>query len=73
MKELTIQEFSKEVGVSHDAITRLVKVGIVKARKKNPFGRTAAYFIPLSELERYRRMVAKEQEKRQTRSLAQRD
>jgi len=55
--ELTIQQFAQKLGVSHDAVTKWVKLGKVKGYKKGPLpGKTSPIFIPASELERVKKL-----------------
>lgn len=57
-KELTVQQFADILNVSRDMVARWVRDGKVKARRKNPFaGRTSAYLIPESEVERVKKAM----------------
>jgi hypothetical protein len=56
-KELTVQEFAKELGVSHDMVTEWAHAGKIKSRRKNPFAKQSAFLIPSSELERVRKLM----------------
>jgi len=56
-QELTVQEFAKELGVSHDMVTRWVRAGKIQGRKKNPFAVKTTYLIPASEIERVKKLM----------------
>lgn len=56
-KTYTIPQFAEVLGVSRDTVERLIKIGKIKATKKNPFaGRTSPLLIPASELERAKKL-----------------
>jgi excisionase family DNA binding protein len=56
-KQLTTKEAAEILGVSHDTITRWVKIGKMKGTRKGPFiGRTSPILIPLAEVERVKKL-----------------
>ena len=48
--ELTVSEFSREVGASPETVRGMVRDGLVEARK-----RRERWYIPMAEVERFRR------------------
>ncbi len=60
--ELTVAQFAKEAKVSHDTVLRGLHSGKIKGRKKNPFAQKTAFFIPSSELERFKKLAEGESE-----------
>jgi transposase len=60
---MTIPMFAEKVGVNRFTVQKWVKSGKVKGFKKDPFqGRTSPIFIPVSELERVLKLMAKNEE-----------
>jgi len=56
--DLTIPQFAKAMHVSRNTVSRWVRSGKVKARKKGPFpGKTSPVLIPASELERVKKLA----------------
>lgn len=55
---MTVREFSEKLGLSHDMVTRWVKTGKVKGKKKNPFSQgNSTILIPVSEFERVKKLI----------------
>ena len=61
-KELTIQEFADELHISHDMVTRWLHAGKIKGRRKNPLAKQSAFLIPVSELERVKKLMGETSE-----------
>jgi len=59
-KEMTVREFAKGLGVSHDTVLRLLHAGKIKGRKINPFATRVRFLIPTSELTRVKKLMADE-------------
>lgn len=60
--DVTIKQAAEVLGVSHDTITRWVKLGKVKGSRKGPFpGRTSPILISAEELERVKKLMKKQQ------------
>lgn len=57
MAEYTVREAAQDLGLSHDTVTRLIRSGLLRGRKKNQHARTSAFLIDAVELERFRREV----------------
>ena len=57
-EELTVQQFAKELGVSHDVVTRMLHLKQIKGRRKNPFAKKSAFLIPATELERVQKLMS---------------
>jgi len=56
-QELTTKQVADALGLSHDTIVRMIKSEKISARRKNPLGgRTSAYLIPASEVERVKKL-----------------
>jgi len=54
---VTTVQFAEMLGVSRDTIERMIKLGKLKAVRKNPLaGRTSPLLIPVSELERAKKL-----------------
>lgn len=54
---MTIAEFAERAQVSRDTIERMIKLGKLKAERKNPIaGRTSPLLIPISEWFRWKRL-----------------
>jgi len=54
---VTTVQFAEMLGVSRDTIERMIKLGKLKAVRKNPLaGRTSPLLIPASEVERVKRL-----------------
>ena len=61
-KELTTKQVAEILGVSHDTVTRWVKLGKVKGTRKGPFpGRTSPILISAEELDRVKKLMNKKQ------------
>lgn len=59
--DVTIKQAAEVLGVSHDTVTRWVKLGKVKGFRKSPFpGRTTPILIPAEELERLKKLAKKQ-------------
>lgn len=57
-KNYTVREVAEMLNVSHDAVTKWVKFGKLKGRKKGPFpGKTSPIVIPASELARVKKLM----------------
>jgi excisionase family DNA binding protein len=54
---MTVKEFADDLGVSHDTVTRWVRLGKVKGKKKSPFGKNSPILIPSSELKRVKELM----------------
>jgi len=55
---ITIPEFAEQIGVDRNTVSRWVKSGKVKGTKKGPFpGKTSPILIPISELERVKKLM----------------
>jgi predicted site-specific integrase-resolvase len=56
---MTVAQFADEIGVARNTVSRWVQSGKVKGFKKDPFqGRTSPVFIPKTELERVKKLMA---------------
>lgn len=56
-KHLTTSQFADALGVSRDTVERMIKMGKIKAAKKNPIaGRTSPLLIPDTELVRVKKL-----------------
>ncbi|MBI5297932.1 MAG: helix-turn-helix domain-containing protein [Chloroflexi bacterium] len=56
-EELTTKQVAEALKLSHDTIIRMIKSGKISARRKNPLGgRTSAFLIPASEIERIKKL-----------------
>jgi excisionase family DNA binding protein len=56
-KPLTIAEFADRAQVSRDTIERMIKLGKLKAERKNPVaGRTSPLLIPAEEWTRWKKL-----------------
>ena len=51
-KLLTALEFAQRVGWSHDTVLRMVRMGRITGKKKNPLALTSPVLIPESELKK---------------------
>lgn len=50
------------MNVSHDTVSRWVKLGLVKGKKKGPFpAKNSPILIPASELDRVKKLAEKNQ------------
>jgi len=56
-QELTVQQFAKELHVSHDMVLDWVHAGKIKGRRRNPFAKQSPFLIPASELEHVRKLM----------------
>jgi helix-turn-helix protein len=55
---VTVTEFAAALNVSHDTVSRWVKLGKVKGKKKGPFpAKNSPILIPASELERVKNLL----------------
>ena len=55
---ITIPDFASEIGVSRFTVQKWVQSGKVKGKKSGPFpGKTSRILIPISELERIKRLI----------------
>ncbi|MCK6566981.1 MAG: helix-turn-helix domain-containing protein [Anaerolineales bacterium] len=55
--EYSVREFAKELGVSHDTVSRWIRLGKIKARRGGfIMGKTSPFFISRSELERLKKL-----------------
>lgn len=55
---ITVPEFAEQIGVTRFTVTKWVKSGKVKGIKQGPFtGRTSPILIPVSELERVKKLM----------------
>ncbi len=61
LKELTVQQFAAELQVSHDLVLLWVHAGKIKSRRKNPFAKQSPFLIPVSELERVKKLMGESQ------------
>lgn len=60
--DVTIKQAAEVLGVSHDTVTRWVKLGKVKGSRKGPFpGRTSPILISAEELDRVKKLMNKKQ------------
>jgi hypothetical protein len=57
MKMITVKEFAKLVGFSHDTITRMLNSGKIRGIKKNPFSITSPFMIPTEEVARFKKFI----------------
>ena len=57
INELTVQQFSAELKVSHDLVIQWLHAGKIKGRRRNPFAKQSAFLIPASELERVKKLM----------------
>ena len=59
---LTVPEFAAELNVDRNTVTKWVRLGKVKAKKKGPFpGKTSPILISHSELERVRKLMEQQE------------
>lgn len=59
-EELTVKEFAKALGVSHDTVTRWVKAEKIKGYRRGwLIGKTTPIVIPASELTRLLKLQKK--------------
>jgi len=55
---ITVPEFAEKLGVARNTVSQWVKSGKVKGTKKGPFpGKTSPILIPVSELERVKKLM----------------
>lgn len=55
---LTVPEFAAALKVDRNTVTKWVRLGKVKGKKKGPFpGKTLPILIPVSELERVKKLM----------------
>lgn len=55
-KFLSAPEFADAIGVHRNTVIYWIKMRFIKAEKKNPFVKRPQYKIPVSELERVRKL-----------------
>lgn len=51
-KTVSVPEFAAALGVHRTTVAYWIKIGVIKAGKKNPFVNRPQYAIPESELKR---------------------
>jgi excisionase family DNA binding protein len=57
IKTVSVSQFAQMLGVSRDTIERMIKLGRLKAMRKNPLaGKTSSLLIPVSEVERVKKL-----------------
>lgn len=60
---ITVPEFAAEMNVSRQTVSRWVQSGKVKGIKQGPFpGKTSPVLIPVSELERVKKLMQVQEE-----------
>jgi predicted site-specific integrase-resolvase len=57
---MTTKEFAAALNVSHDTVSRWVRQGLVKGKKKSPFSKNSPILIPATELDRVKKLMANE-------------
>jgi len=59
---LTVPEFAAALDVDRNTVTKWVRLGKLKGKKKGPFpGKTSPILIPRSELERVKKQMEQEE------------
>ena len=68
---ITIPEFAEQIGVNRTTVSRWVQSGKVKGIKQGPFrGKTSPILIPVSELERVKKLMEDPETADRSKSLA---